>query len=297
MARLAGTGLPPGYTPGKRIPQLGQYMGGLPGQEIPGQPGVRRVQQAAQYPQYNPYAAGGTPPGGVGVAYGGVPAGGVGMEQILGAMTTTQQRAMEDRARAEAAIRMGGQQGISALQPWQQSISQLEAQPEAIGAAEEARIYEMGRTPIEAGAQAQMRGIQEGFFPGGFAAGAARGVRASATGQLGELARRTAMERTLRKRQDLLSLMGQQAQYGQTAAGIYGQQGQSLADLYGQTIAAVPQYQPPAQAPGVGGTMYQFSTDPEGFRSGRRSIYSPGALETRGGRRRLSTAGRLPAQL
>lgn len=178
--------------------------------------------------------------------YGG---GGVGMESILGAMTTTQQRAMEDRARAMAEIRLAMQQGIGALQPWQASIQQLQAQPEAIGAPEEARIYEMGRVPIEAGTQAQLRGMQQQYYPGGFARGAMAGAQAAGTGQLGELARRTAMERALRKRQDMLALMGQQAQYGQTAAGIYGQMGQSLADIYGQTIAQVPQFQPQMDQP------------------------------------------------
>ncbi len=180
------------------------------------------------------------------------------------AMQATQQRAAADRARALAGIRMAQQQAMAAwqtqqqqsmaaMQPWQQQIQALQAQPETIGAAEAGQIFEAGRTPVEAGTQALMRGMQEQYAPGGFRRGAMQQAMQSQIGQMGGMRQKIALERTLRRRQDLMALMGQQAQYGQAMAGlgtqramglagIYGQTGRSLAQLYGQTISAVPQY-------------------------------------------------------
>ena len=218
--------------------------------------------------------------------------------EATSAMQETQRRAAEDRARALAEIRMGQQQAqqamqaqqqqamaawqtqqqqsMAAMQPWQQQIQALQAQPEAIGAKEAGQIFEAGRTPVEAGGQALMRGMQEQYAPGGFRAGAMQQAMQSQVGQLGGMAQKIALERTLRRREDLMGLMGQQAQYGQavggihgrTAAGlsgVYGRTGagmadifgtgaRSLASLYGSTISAVPQYPsygqvPPFQSP------------------------------------------------
>ncbi|KKN73623.1 hypothetical protein LCGC14_0399390 [marine sediment metagenome] len=213
--------------------------------------------------------------------------------EATAAMQVTQQRAAEDRAKALAEIRMGQQQAqqamqsqqqqataawqtqqqqaMAAMQPWQQQVQALQAAPEAIGAPEAAQIFEAGRTPVEAGTQAMMRGMQEQYAPGGFRRGAMQQAMQSQIGQLGGMRQQIALERTLRRRQDLMSLMGQQAGYGQAMAGlgvqraaglsgifgrtgagmadIFGTGARSLAQIYGQTITAVPQMQGYATTP------------------------------------------------
>lgn len=206
--------------------------------------------------------------------------------EATAAMQTTQQRAAEDRERAlaewrsaqqqqlaavrtqqqqaVAAMQAQQQQAMTAMQPWQQQIQSLQAQPEAIGAAEESQMFEATRVPIEAQTQALLRGMQEQYYPGGFRARRMQEAVQSKIGQLAETRRKIGMERTLRRRQDLMALTRQQAGYGQAMAGIYGRTGMGLADiygtagrtlsgiygqgagalagLYGQTIAKVPEY-------------------------------------------------------
>lgn len=170
------------------------------------------------------------------------------------AMQETQRRAAEDRARALAEIRMAQQQALGAMQPWQQQIQALQAAPEAIGAPEAAQIFEAGRTPVEAGGQALMRGMQEQYAPGGFRAGRMQQAMQAQVGELGGMRQQIALERTLRRRQDLMGLMGQQQAFAGMAGGIQERMGRSLADIYGQTIAATPVYPsygqvPPFQSP------------------------------------------------
>lgn len=185
--------------------------------------------------------------------------------EATAAMQETQRRAAEDRARAIAEARLGyeqaqqalqaqQQQAIAGLAPWQAQIQALQAQPETIGAAEAGQMFEAARTPIEAGTQGLLRGMQEQYSPGGFKQGAMQQAIQSQIGQLGGTAQQIALERTLRRKQDLMNLMGQQSQYGQTLSGIYGRTGAGLADIYGarasaleriygSTLTAIPTYQ------------------------------------------------------
>lgn len=151
------------------------------------------------------------------------------MESFLESMTETQRRAAEDREKAIGEIRGREEKGIGALDPWKQDI-------EAWTPESEEALYEQSRTGIEAGTQAQMREMLEGFAPGGFRQSQMAGARESMTGRLAQ-ARMTARGT---RREDMLKLMEQKAGYGKEAAGIYERGGRTLADLYGRTIAKTP---------------------------------------------------------
>lgn len=164
---------------------------------------------------------------------------------FLDAMRQTQERAAADREMALGEIRGAREAGVAALAPWEQQIQELEGAPEAIGAREEGQIFEQARVPIEAGAQAQMREMGEGFAPGGFRQAQIAGVMAGRTGQLAEVRRKTGIRRAERRRGDRLDVMRQRAGFGRTIADIHAGGARSLAGLYGQTIAAVPTLPPP----------------------------------------------------
>lgn len=174
------------------------------------------------------------------------------------AMRETQRRAAEDRERAMGEITSGREGALSAwgrgeergvgeltgargraLEAYggaEELLRQLLESPESIDEGTAGKMYERGRTGIEAGTQASLRHLSRAYGRGGAPGGSMlremAGVRAGGVGQLSALGRDIDIERATRKRGDLLSILREQMGLGERKAGIHTGTGQSLADLY-----------------------------------------------------------------
>lgn len=164
------------------------------------------------------------------------------IKPFMEAMEKTQERAATDRATALAEIRSGKAAGLGALDPWQQRISALEAEP-GMTEGQESQMFEESRTGIEAGAQAQMREMGGAFAPGGFRQAQVGGVLAGRTGQLAKARRDIGFKKMGMKREGMMEALRQRGLFGQAAAGLETGASKSLASIYGRTISAVPQLQ------------------------------------------------------
>lgn len=154
------------------------------------------------------------------------------------ATQTTQDRAAADRLAALKAIRDAQSTGGGAL--YANQVQALSESPETISPEMESKMYEQARVPVEAQAQAALRGIQESYYgrgiPGGASRNATEQVEIGKGGTLGNLKFNIASQRANQGRTDQMNAIN-------ASAGLANYQmggATNLANIYSNTIAAVP---------------------------------------------------------
>lgn len=168
------------------------------------------------------------------------------LREYMKAMAETERRAAEDRARAIATVQEAMAKSTTGEEyaRWSAMVQQLTEAPETITPEIAGKMYEAGRTPVEAQTQQMLRNIQESYYgrgtPGGAMRGATEQVQIGKMGTLSDLARNIALERAQRRRGDIVTAGTEAGKLAEYTGGVRMGGAKNLADIYSQTITATP---------------------------------------------------------